>query len=312
MSRHIFVDYAFVVLSEAKIREMMANGIEAFIIRGGYVTSVDATVAQQVPIFNKCNAPFGVYRYWVAGFDAIKQGDALAKDGLTSNPGCLAGDEEDRHEYYSWTTASQDYLSTQYHTMANEVKAHTVRPYLNYSGPWFVEGCSAPMGNWLKESWFWGAQYPHGWDQNTPDLWPKTYAELHTKANALQFPQDPLFPTWAAWQFGGNVCVNENGHTLDYSIVDRDDIFNWMFNGGPMPVLPASNDGVSHPATPTTPYKVINANGIFVRALPDSSSAKLQWLAKGALINVVSITNGWAKLYPTGYCSANPSYIQPV
>jgi hypothetical protein len=237
MTLHIVVDCAFKVIPEAKVQEMMANGIDGFIIRGGYVTGVDPEVALQAPIFRKCNARWGIYRYWVTGYNAIQQGDALAKDGLTNNPDFLSGDAEERKEYYSWTQATPDFISVQYRSMVTEVKAKTNRPYVNYTGPWFTDAYSPQMMDWLKDSWMWGASYPHGWDKDTPDLWPKTYAELHAKANALQFPKDPRFPTWVAWQFGGDVIVKEIGFPLDFTIIDRDDIFNWMFKGGPMPVL---------------------------------------------------------------------------
>ena len=50
MTRHIVTDCAFKVISEAKVREMMANGVEAFIMRGGYVTGVDPETAPQAQI----------------------------------------------------------------------------------------------------------------------------------------------------------------------------------------------------------------------------------------------------------------------
>ena len=261
MTRHIVTDCAFKVISEAKVREMMANGVEAFIMRGGYVTGVDPETSPQAQIFRKCGASFGIYRYWVTGYDANKQGDALVKDGETNGPDCLSGDAEERKEYYSWTQAAPSYISTQYHSMAMRVKSKTARPYLNYTGPWFTDAYSLPMIDWLKESWMWGASYPHGWDKDTPDLWPKTYAELHAKANALQFPKDPRFPTWVAWQFGGDVIVKEIGFPLDFTIIDRDDIFNWMFKGGPMPILPGIMPVppvVNPPAVPGEVWQVAN------------------------------------------------------
>ena len=309
MTRHVFVDYSNQVLDENKIKEMMANGIEAVIMRSGYVTSKDAAVALQVPILRKCGMPFGLYRYWVTGYSESLQATALLHDGEAWNPACVVGDAEDRHNYFTWATALPEDISTSYELMATQVDARTARPYLNYSGPWFPAAWSPQMTSWLKYQWFWGAYYPHGWDQHTPELWPKTYKDLISKLHALTFPTDPLYPTWAAWQAGGNMRVAEIDQLLDFSVVDRDDVWAWMFLGGPMPALPSTP-----PIVPgkTLPYLVNNETGLYVRSAPDANAAKLRWLADRTPLAVVKILQGWAQiaLPLDGYVSEN--YIKPV
>jgi hypothetical protein len=307
--RHVFVDYSNQVLDENKIKEMMANGIEAVIMRSGYVTSIDPAVALQVPILRKCGMPFGFYRYWVTGYSEDYQANALLKDGLDYNPACTVGDEEDRHNYFTWATALPEDISTSYHLMATQVDAKTARPYLNYGGRWFCEAWSPPMVDWIKSQWFWGAEYPHGWDQHTPELWPKTYKDLMAKLHALTFPIDPLYPTWAAWQCGGNMRVAEIDRLLDFSVVDRDDVWAWMFLGGPMPAIPGYIPPVP---VETLPYYVSNETGLYVRSAPDAGAAKLRWLADKTPLAVVKILQGWATVAQPLFGYVNAQYIKPV
>ena len=59
-----------------------------------------------------------------------------------------------------------------------------------------------------------------------------------------------------------------------------------------------------------TKYKVIARSGLNIRPEPNTSKPPLRALSNGAVIKVVSIDNGWAKLEGEGYVSAN--YIQKV
>jgi hypothetical protein len=134
---------------------------------------------------------------------------------------------------------------------------------------------------------------------------PTTWAEFAAQIAMRIMPSYPGYPPIGMWQFAGdNYTPLLPGHGMDYSLIDDDAVFAYLFQGAakPGPVPPVD------PPAPTTRYVVAWMYGVYLRSTASATGVKLKWLPDGYPLDVVSIANGWARVVPNGW--VNEKYIK--
>jgi len=258
------------------IKLLQGIGVEGFVIHCGEGYSLDAdqtdhngdgkpdmVVTRQIEVFDRMKVPYILYHSIEPGLDPVRQTNAAQLYFGRHAPKSVSLDCEIYVNYFvtpirNATPAEMNFVyKTSFYTARASIKV----PVFVYSGRWVMNGYCLDMISWMKSFWWWCAEYVNNWDDKHPEAWPKTLDQFKSQIAALVFIKDPKYPTIAMWQVAGDIKLPGMPHQLDFSIIDRNDIFNWMFKGGPMPILPGIipvPPAVNPPAVPGEVWQVAN------------------------------------------------------
>jgi hypothetical protein len=178
-----------------------------------------------------------------------------------------------------------------------------------YTGEWFLP----TLDYWPADMDYWWAQYPKSvYPSERKDL---TWEQLRALIQALNWP-----PANAGscpgpvklWQCSGDrLLLPGSIRALDINIWPGDlaSLAQWV--GISVPYVP--HQPINIPVIPvTTKYRVATF-ALNIRETPKINGVNGKWLAvrkSGDILDVIKIENGWAQLFPVGWCNA--AYLQKV